>query len=571
MPGLLKKKKKLLRKESQDNRKLARPRRRTSDSGGDYNYREDGNIAGGIPNDDLCFSKDAQLTVVRPRWKGDFPLVFKALPAIDPDDLHTLLAARKSSEDNDYTDWMRSLPGLKYVGIDRQISCITYDPRWKRSRGYNPHENPYNVLYSSIYDAVENNGEAILGGRNVFTGKWNIALKKKMCSTKNKLTFIQGAIFINNDKNYVLGGKAPLGLGADDLPVVVEMQSISSIKSLIKSLCARPEKRADSNDILGSFVHGDPTSLTDGSYFCVYNPKKHTDRLAMLNGQQKLSASDDDEEVEYDDDISDDDSSREGDDKKFQGWEATLFKDLYYHKKDGKRVKAKPDLTPFADTIRERHLWFDDILHIPETEELCLMLAQAFKSMPKMLQYGWSEHPEFLTADVKAVFKARTTGQGVDVPADEDDEDEDIEAVSDRKKRKAKSIPDADDDDDGFEDDDEEEAPRTLKKKKKKLRKPVDEEEEVDDDEDADEEVDEDEAEEDEDDDGFEDDDEEDEEDNSSNKATAAAKNRASKRHAVDYDDEDADEEDEDMATGKKTAKKPSKKSSKKAAGSKKK
>lgn len=561
MAEVVAEKKKKLKPPEEGGKKrvLARPRQRTD--AGDYSFKTDGETMGGIPTDDFCFAKDAPpLRVIRPKWKGDLPTTFRAYPALNPEDLCTFLASRGSSADNDLTDWLRGVPGIKYVGIDRQISCLLYDPRWKRTKGYEVGNNPYRILYYAIKDAVDA-GEAMLGSRDVLTGKWGPMFKKKMCNPSNRYTFMQGCVYQHDDRVYVAGGKPPLGLGPDDSPIVIEQQSGSGLRSLMKLLNARPEEKPDTDDILASFVHGDPTSLEAGRFFSFFNPKKHKPKIALMTGDVRVSESaNEDEDVDYEEP----DDAKGGKEGDFLGWEASMSEKMYYINRAGERKRAKADLTPYHDLILQRYLWWDDVLYFPSTEELCVWIAQAFRSAPNVLKFGWMDNPEFMTAEVKAVLAARTQGPGAEVPGDDDDDEEEDETAPRRSKKKSRAIPDDDEeededksrksknrpknkgdkdaDDDGFEDDDDEdegddddEAGDDDEDAAESDDSDSDDEDSDDDDgEDAD---DEDSDEKDGDDDGDEDEDDDanegDDEDSAVAKAAAAAKNRAAKRQAA--------------------------------------
>jgi hypothetical protein len=324
------------------------------------------------------------------------------------------------------------LPAAKFVGLDSPVSFLLYDPRWKHDQSYNPRENPYNILYYAIKDVVKaDDKSAMLGKRDVFNVKWINILEKKFSAPNNKATFIQGAVYQHRDKIYVQGGKAPLGLGDKDSPVILEMLSGSVWDSMCEVLMQKPDGvRANSDDIMGSFVYGDPTLLNGGAFLSCYNPEVHLASLDFQFGAtQELAAGADAEvdTIEYEDPNSDDDDDARGGKKKkkeFTSWKIAAGHNLFYTNKEGLRKKANPDLSQYEDRIREQFMWFDDLFHFPTTEEVVAILARAFRGVPNMLRFGWADNPEFFTDEVKGILAARTQGAVPEVPTDDDDLDE---------------------------------------------------------------------------------------------------------------------------------------------------
>jgi len=184
----------------------------------------------------------------------------------------------------------------------------------------------------------------------------------------------------------------------------------------------------------------------------------------------------------------------------------------------------------------------DHILHEPGIEEQCVLLARAFRVVPKLLRACWMSMPSYLEYDsVKAVLNARTTAV-VDVPVEvEEDEDESPKA---KKKKKSTDKPvvaskskgrhdDDDDDEEDFDDDEIDEDDLDEDSDEEDTDDSDDdlEDEEADDEDDEDDEDSDDEDEDDESDD--EDDDDEDSEDDDD-------------EDSDDEDDEDSDDEDEE-------------------------
>jgi hypothetical protein len=44
------------------------------------------------------------------------------------------------------------------------------------------------------------------------------------------------------------------------------------------------------------------------------------------------------------------------------------------------------------------------ILHFPSNEEKCVIIAQAFRSIPKLVEWAWFDRSEYMTADVRKIL-----------------------------------------------------------------------------------------------------------------------------------------------------------------------
>ena len=112
---------------------------------------------------------------------------------------------------------------------------------------------------------------------------------------------------------------------------------------------------------------------------------------------------------------------------------------LVHSQYDGPDGKITADLSAEqTDNIFNKHVYLwkaseqdaDDsyLLHVPGIEERCVKIAQAFKQLPKLLEFGWMSKPEYLNYDeVQAVIKARKS-VSVKLPDEKMPTDEDVAA-----------------------------------------------------------------------------------------------------------------------------------------------
>jgi len=389
-----------------------------------YRHLQYGGASSSMPVGNRYYSTEAgNIRVARAGWTANNPLVFRALPSINPETLDSTEPARLSTTAGDYSQWLRTMPGLKRIGLDdTPLSCLLYDPRWIASDNYLPSDNPWSVLYYAIKQATES-GEALIGRRNVATSKWAPVFKDKMNSKPdNKVTFIRAAVFQGAKMNepYVAGRKPPSGFGARDSANIVEIQSTGGYMALNEALNEINDPNADSDDIAGRYKYADFTDLATGPFIYFYNPEKQANAVATATGELVVQAAAGVELEEPEEELPGDAGGQQ---QQSRGY-AIKVSDKFLYRKAGttKTYRANANLTEYTDLFFERYVWWDDILHVPPTEQLCLWIAQAFRGMPNLLRFGWQRNDEFFTDEVNGVLAARTQGQGVEVPGDDEED-----------------------------------------------------------------------------------------------------------------------------------------------------
>jgi hypothetical protein len=391
-----------------------------------------------VPRGEKSFKSDAPpIQVIRPQWNGPSPVTFRPFPMFYYDNPELLDHGRTESSTG-WSDWVRyQVPTAHFVGKDEKFTFILYDPRDK-STGYDPYTNPYNKLYWGVTNACKAQ-QAIVGGHDVFTKFWPGLVDpnnyKTRCLTRpTSMNYYQGFVYEYSERRgedwevrTPIADGLPLGANPDDLTPIIQIKN-SAAKSLDEQL-----NYMDGADM----VWEDPVSLTDGPFISFFNPKKHGDLFEDYEQPQG--------------------------DSNFIGWGAHASDSfLYTHKRQTQEVSN--DISDLEATVRDRILWWDNVLHFPTHEEICLLLAQAFKSMPDLLRYCWQDDPEFFTKDVEKLLGDRTTTT-VESPFDEEEEKEETPAPRPRQKSRSSAIPPAsdsdfedEDDDDLFEDDDDQES-----------------------------------------------------------------------------------------------------------------
>lgn len=356
------------------------------------------------PKDDRTLNrKGPQVEIVRPKWNGAAPMTFRPLPMFCAENPELFDPTRLTTDEYDFSDFMRSIPAVKYVGIDQKFTFLTYDPRRVYDSNYNPRtDNPYHVLYNAVMDAVKKTGEAIVNGRDVMTGKWSPLVNdgpSKAFNAPSKLYFLQGVIFESDGELYIKGGSAPKGLRDGDLPQIIELTKSAGDKIARKLNMISNTYNGD-NEVeyqAEMYAYGDVVDLANGMYFTLFNPDKHNNVVDLHE--------------DFDEDANDSDGG-------YVSWGVGINPTFEYMVKRAP-VSLGPDISQYAAQISNSLVSWDDILYFPPDEEICLWMAQAFRSQPGLLEFGWQDNPAFFTDEVQGILANRTQVQGASGGEDE--------------------------------------------------------------------------------------------------------------------------------------------------------
>lgn len=357
------------------------------------------------PKDDKTINrKGPQVELVRPKWNGVAPMTFRPLPMCCAEDPSRFDKTRLTTDDYDFSDFWRGLPAVKYVGIDQKFTFLAYNPQRCDEEGYNPRtDNPYHVLYNAVVNAVKHTGEAIVNGRDVMTGKWSPLVNDgpmKAFSAPTKLYFLQGLIYESDNELYIKNNSLPKGLNKDDLPQIIEI-SKSAGDALAKKLnMLNPEYNGDTSEENQHemYLYGDIVDLAYGSFLTLFNPDKHNN---VLDAYEDPDAESSDEKDSW------------------QSW-GVAINPLFSYINRRVQTDIPGDVSEYESIIRSKIVPWDDILYFPPDEEIALWLAQAFRSQPAMLEFGWSDNPEFFTDEVSGILANRVQVSTADAVDDEE-------------------------------------------------------------------------------------------------------------------------------------------------------
>ncbi len=401
----------------------------------------------GIPAGNICIN--SKLTNVRlesVRSYNGGRTVLRVWPMLDPEDPgNKLLNGRLSPYD------MSGLGGMSisepaycasYAGIKRDtlhyggagdfVPCSYIIARNKNSvcEGVTFWNEPYVKLYMTVKKAFEGKD---FGYGGSYDPRWNSLMSTKMpaLGAFRQQYFVVASVYENGPNldlvrehiAYKQQGKevtkdtprngVPLGEGEKDSLIVVPL-SVSAGRNLLKLCCI--EKADWTGDETANpaimYKYGDPTGIYDaktntvkgGLFFTIYNPTAETiDKHTSYSGGSSKAA------VEYEVAVS----------TKYVGPSGTIVTDLNSQQVDnilGKHVFLwKENASDPSDSY---------LLHEPTIEERCVLIARSFRQVPKLLEFGWLSHPEYLNYEAVATILNRKVTSVVTAVEKEDSEDE---------------------------------------------------------------------------------------------------------------------------------------------------
>jgi len=295
---------------------------------------------------------------------------FRPFPV--PDDSGQLSPYRYSAEAGDFGDWIRAYPVFK-GGVKQLVTFLLFDPA--SDRDYDLHDNPAFVLFHAINGAV-NSGQGAPSWPPLLKGG---AGRAASLTKPDQLFLMQGALMEQGGKLY----SPPRGGGQTDRLVVLALSGGTGrkLKTMLDDRASGYNGPVEDYD--RSMTYGDPVSLQHGRYirFCqapgqlsVAQPQAQT---AGFGGSRNEAQSRDAEVKGYDIVI----------EPTFRG--------------------ATANLAAVEPLIRSRVKPWPDLLNFPTTQEQVLILARAFP--PDVVDYAFRDRPNWLTDDVLAIIRARTS------------------------------------------------------------------------------------------------------------------------------------------------------------------
>lgn len=375
-------------------------RRRVTRNRRTYNYAEDGRSGGGTPLGDLTIkiAQSSMIQLVRPEYEHADSLIFRMLPALlDTNDNQMeckWAPYRNSVEPYQWSDIMRSYPAAKYVGIDNErFTFLLYHPGDERDNpNFERKQNPYVLLYNALQRGMKQRTFPNMSWMSLVEGR------EAWVPKPTKIYFMQGLVFVKGKEIYLGSGKYPRGsmVKPNDKPQIIQL-SVSAGGKLENLLNDRNIEYAPGEDdrivYNEAMTYGDPIHPKYGRFVRVQNEKllseSATADVSVVEWQQQATGGATVPAV----------ALASG----FLGYKVSLDKVLVLGEKP---TKVTPNID--KETLRrvKKHIqWWDEVLHIPTTEELCLIIAKSLKGARAALEFAWADHPEYFTEDVMKVLK----------------------------------------------------------------------------------------------------------------------------------------------------------------------
>lgn len=376
-----------------------RPMRRRSD----YNYAEHGAASGrGLPPGDLTVRRSAEVELVRPDFKHADSLIFRPLPCLeDVEDLSKarFMPYRRSIDKNQFSDFFRAYPAAKGVGVgDDRYTFLLYEKLWVTHGTYERKQNPYVIIYNYAKQLIKTRKFPSNDWLD-FTEGQNSILK-----SPTHLFYFFGLVYKRGSELYVAGKKPPKGAAPDDKTQLIQLTTSAGNKLEKLMNEVRPEwdgklgetPKDQSHAWERAMVYGDPTHPGHGRFFRVINPDEAgalaTDSLDELgDGAWDANTA----------------RGAEADAgaQAIRGYDATIDDVLIC---DGRRTRMAPNIAREAwPAIQSKIGFFDEVLHVPKTEELVVMCVKALRSCRALLERAWADHPEWLELEgVEAILDA---------------------------------------------------------------------------------------------------------------------------------------------------------------------
>lgn len=291
---------------------------------------------------------------------------------------------REAYEPNQFGNWLVSYPCFK-GGVTAFVTFLLYDPA--AAEGYDLHQCPAYVLFNAIKqacDATQALDQAWFTWLKGQPGK-GAQLKKP-----DNLHMMQAILFEHKNRLY---NNPPRGLGANDQTVVFGVPGGTGRKltGMFNELSPTGQ---NPNDLDTFMQYGDIVDLNKGRFirFCQAGGQlTETNQGPIVMGGRPNGG-----------------NSGGGDDEK--GYDIRIvpeFKGL-----QANFVSQNPGL---EQVLRSKSKPWHEILHFPSEEEQVMMLARSFPG--NAIEYGFQDHPDWLTSDVLAVTRARVMSPPAGAPA----------------------------------------------------------------------------------------------------------------------------------------------------------
>ena len=405
------------------NRSLA-PRTRSQ-----YSNAQHGRRDSNLPFDDRTVRTDiCRVNVIRPNYEKG-PMIVRPWPGLSEDNPDILVPGRVSVKSHDQSQWIVRAPVVKFLGLKNceRFSFILYGPWEKQDRAKN---NPVHILF---FGSKAANKAGKFGNGQRWDSEWNQfmlgdAKSGPEISGPTATWYMQGTVYVNGERDYTNGERqVPLGWDpADDLPII-EM-SVGAGDKLVDLFDVEKKDTSnvdEENRPWDKFLFGDPVGVYSekerrvkgGLLLAIFNPRKTRVIKPKKEGEPMMFDILGNPRPRYT-------TTWDGQIPKFQGYEAGVMRSF----KSADGVDFTAELTEEqTDIIKSKwQFWWDDpgnpnnpgMLRVPSDEEQMVMIAKGFKAAPKLIEFCFADHPDYLNDEVMGILRERRSAV---MPGEADD------------------------------------------------------------------------------------------------------------------------------------------------------
>lgn len=360
--------------------------------------------SGNVNPGNKIFKPGVRAGLTSPKWKGLHPMTFRPLPCVDPE---TGDLAGTRYDEAELHAWAVKFPMVYYAGFKdcQQFSFVAFDPLGDARKN---ESNPYLILQDRLRQ-VEKTHKAMLGGVDLIRKKdrfdWVDYTSSKQgaehfgCVPYIKWDWlIQGLVYQNDKEIYVDSGNPPRGAGDNDWTQVIALRR-KTFEEILRRIWERYEDMEnaefDGTNEEEIYRYGNLVDPQQGKFITVF---RHDTHKTVVQQGVDLEAIHPDT----------------------KGYSSQIHDQFVYTLPTGQQRRIDPNYEDKYPGLLERAIWdWDKLLYIPEHEELAVWLARAYKKDPLLLEYAWSDFPEFLTEEVNGILRNRTVG-GVTKPAEQE-------------------------------------------------------------------------------------------------------------------------------------------------------
>lgn len=321
-----------------------------------------------------------------PSWQNTLTTV-RILPVRQEDGswspYREAMDGREAYEPNQFGNWIVSYPMFK-GGVTAFVTFLLYDPA--AAEGYDLHQCPAYVLFNAIKQACD---AAQARDQAWFTWLKGQPGKGAQLKKPDNLHMMQVALFEHKNKLYA---NPPRGLGPNDQTVVFGLPGGTGRK-LTGMFNELSPQGGDPNNLDTFMQYGDVIDLHKGKFvrFCQAGGQLTEQQQGPIVMGGRPGGG----------------NSGGGDDEK--GYDIRIVPEFR-----GIGANFVPTVQGLEQLIHSRSKPWHEILHFPTEEEQVLLLARSFPG--SAIEYGFQDHPDWLTPEVLAITRARSVMPSAAVP-----------------------------------------------------------------------------------------------------------------------------------------------------------